>query len=237
VRTIAELAASLDHALLQPVLRREELLTGCRLARELRVGALCVRPCDLPLASEQLEGSVVVPCTVIGFPHGATPAGVKAAEISWAMDSGARELDVVVNVGRVLDGAWDEVKAELEMLQNRVVARGALLKVIFENVYLEDSHRIRLCRLATELGIAFVKTSTGFGTEAVKGGLLRSVGARDEDVRLMLREVGPGVRVKASGGIKTLDHALRLLDLGVARIGTSSSASLIAEARARGMID
>ncbi len=231
--TVAQLAAAIDHAVLHPALRRSELIEGCRVAAEHRVAALCVRSCDVPVAAQELSGSGVAVCSVIAFPHGAAPSALKLRETEWALDHGATEVDVVVNVGSVLDGDWDSVRGELAALQSRVAERAALLKVIFENVYLGDEHRRRLCQLAAELGIAYVKTSTGFGTETAEGGLLRTVGARESDVRLMLEAAGPQVKVKASGGIKTLEQATRFLEMGVARLGTSATVALLAAAGLR----
>ena len=215
--------ASIDHALLDPTLGRADLEAGCVLARECGVASVCIVPWAVPIAAEILAGSTVRPSTTIGFPHGASATATKLAETARALADGAIELDVVVNLSWVLDGRWDDVRAELETLVEATHSGGGLLKVIFENCFLDDAAKRRLCAICTEVGADWVKTSTGFGPG----------GATEADVALMRRACPPRVGVKAAGGIRDLDTLLRYRALGADRCGASRTREIVAEARKR----
>jgi deoxyribose-phosphate aldolase len=213
----------LDHALLKPTLTDAELAAGCQLARQYDVASVCIVPHAVRLCSELLAGSSVQPSTTIGFPHGAVSTAVKAAEAERALGDGATELDMVVNVGKVLSGDYAYVEADIRAVLEPTRARGQKLKVIFENAYLDDSHKIRLCQLCSELEVDWVKTSTGFGPS----------GATLDDLRLMRANTSATVGVKASGGVRSLDEVLVIRALGVSRIGTSSTTQILDAWRSR----
>lgn len=217
------LVASIDHALLDPTLGRDDLEAGCRMARACGVASVCIVPWAVGLAAGILAGSGVRPSTVIGFPHGANTTAVKVVEARRALDDGAIELDVVVNPSWVRDGAWGDVSDEIVALTEVTHAGGGRVKVIFENCFLDDAAKLRLCEISSRAGADWVKTSTGFGPG----------GATEADVALMRRACPPRVGVKASGGIRDLDTLLRYLALGADRIGASRTREIVAEARRR----
>lgn len=231
---ISEIANMIDHALLHPTLTDAELRAGCELALQYHVASICVKPYSVNIATELLTGSDVRVGTVIGFPHGNSDTRIKVAETELACGDGAVEIDMVINIGKVLSDAWAYVRAEIQAVHTACHQNGAILKVIFENDFLPDNaHKIKLCQICTEVGVAFVKTSTGFGFVKGKDGTYDYDGATVEDLRLMLAHVGPGVGVKASGGIRTLDELLLVREMGVSRVGTSSTAAIMAEAHRR----
>lgn len=221
--TYADVAKMIDHSLLRPVLKVEELEAGCRLAREYDVASVCILPCSLKRCAELLAGSTVVPSTTIGFPHGGHATRVKAFEAERALDDGGLELDMVVNISRVLSGDWGYVRDDVRAVLDPTHARGAKLKVIFENCYLDDRQKIRLCEIGGELGVDWVKTSTGFGTG----------GATDEDLILMRKHSPPQVQVKAAGGVRGLDRLLRVRELGCTRSGATATKEILEEAKRR----
>ena len=156
-----DLAKMIDHSLLHPTMTDEQIRAGCRVARDFDVASVCVKPYSVPEATELLAGSDVLVCAVAGFPHGNSHTDLKIAEAERSIREGATEIDVVVNVGKVLGGQWNDVSSEIHAVNVTCVERGARLKVIFENDYLEDSQIIRLCEICSEHKVAFVKTSTG----------------------------------------------------------------------------
>jgi deoxyribose-phosphate aldolase len=221
--TLAEIAQVLDHSLLRPELTLAGLREGCALAREYAVISVCVRPSDLPVAAEALAGGQVRLTTTVGFPHGVTTTAAKLAEARESLDRGAVELDMVLNIGRLCSGEHRYVEDEIRAMAELTHSRGALLKVIFENHYLTDEQKVVACRLSEAAGADFVKTSTGYA----KGG------ATIPDLQLMRRTCSPKVRVKAAGGVSTLDAVLAVMAVGVVRVGTSSTKAIIEEARRR----
>ena len=236
--SIHEIADLIDHALLHPTLTDTELRAACEEALIYEVASVCIKPYAVSMARDVLAGSRVRVGTVVGFPHGSNTLPVKIAETVQACRDGAVEIDMVVNIGRVLSEDWSYITNEIQAIQYTCQSEGAILKVIFETDYLpNDTHKIRLCQICTEAGVAFVKTSTGFGFVKGADGKYDYKGATKHDLRLMLSHVGPGVQVKASGGIRTLDELLAVYDMGVARVGTSSTAAIIQEANRRAGID
>src|SRR5215468_8276840 len=217
-----DLAKMLDHSLLQPSLTDAELEQGCRLAREYDVASVCIKPHAVRLATAILAGSTVAPSTTIGFPHGGHTTAVKVAEAEQALADGATELDMVVNIGKVLGKDWRFVADDVRAVVEAAHRRGALVKVIFENCFLADEHKEQLCRLCGEVGADFVKTSTGYG----------STGATDEDLALMRRCSPPKVQVKAAGGVRTFDRLLEVRALGVARVGATATKTILDECKA-----
>ncbi len=233
--TVRDLARMIDHSLLHPTLTDDQLQQGLALARRCECATACVKPYAVPMALEALFGSGVGICAVAGFPHGNSNIALKVTEADRALAEGAGEIDVVVNIGKVLGGDWDYVTDELREVNEVCLARGALLKVIFENDYLHESHIVRLCELCTELKVAYVKTSTGYGFVKQAGGDYNYRGATDEHLRLMRRHCGPEVKIKAAGGIRTLDDLLRVRVLGVSRIGATATESILEAAVQRGL--
>lgn len=217
--TYEAIAGRIDHALLTPTMTAAEMVAGCRLAARYEVATVCINPFAVPLAVAELEGSKVGVGTVIGFPHGATTRQCKVDETIEAIEAGATEIDMVVNVGATLGGQWDLVRAEIEQVNRAAHERHAILKVIFETCYLDDAQKVALCRICGELGVDYVKTSTGFGSN----------GATAADVALMRRSSPSRVRVKASGNIKNLAAAIAFSELGAERLGLSRTAEVLDE--------
>lgn len=233
--SLQSIAKMIDHSLLHPMLTDQELIDGCLLAIKYKVASVCIKPYAVPLAKEILAGSEVKVGTVIGFPHGSSKTAVKLREARLALDDGAVELDMVVNIGKVLSHDWAYVTQEIRKVNRLTVSRGALLKVIFENDYLtDDALKIRLCEICSELAVAFVKTSTGYGFLRRQDGSYTYAGATDHDLELMRQHTIPSVQVKAAGGIRTLDDVLRVKALGVTRVGATATEAILAEAMKRG---
>jgi len=232
--TLKELAKMIDHSLLHPTMTDREIEEGCLLARKYDVAAVCVKPYSIGTALKLLEGSQVAVCAVIAFPHGNSTVPVKVREAEDAAERGASEIDMVVNIGKVLGGDWDYVSREIREIQEAVVSRGGILKVIFENDYLEDRHIITLCEICGECGAAFVKTSTGYGFVKQENGMYSYHGATDHHLALMRKHSPPSVQIKGAGCLRSLDDLLRVRDLGVSRIGATATASILDDAKARG---
>ena len=221
--TLAELARMFDHSLLQPNLTDADLERGCLLARELSVASVCIKPYGVRLAAKLLAGSAVQASTVVGFPHGGHLTAVKVFEAQRAMDDGATELDMVVNVGKVLSREWNHVAHDVAAVVDAAHARGAKVKVIFENAYLKDEHKRELCRICGEVRADWVKTSTGYAES----------GATLEDLKLM-RECSPAwVQVKAAGGVRTFERLKEVRALGVTRVGATATKAILDDAKAK----
>jgi deoxyribose-phosphate aldolase len=234
--TLQTIAKMIDHSLLHPTMTDTELVAGCRLAVRHHVASVCIKPYAVPMAKELLAGSDVLVGTVIGFPHGNSRVDVKLLEAERALTDGAVELDMVVNIGKVLSRAWAYVSDEIRALNELTVSRGALLKVIFENDYLaDDALKVRLCQMCSEHAVAFVKTSTGYGFVKRENGMYSYAGATDHDLALMRAHSLPSVQVKAAGGVRTLDDVLRVRALGVTRVGATATEAILAEAQKREM--
>jgi deoxyribose-phosphate aldolase len=219
----AEIAKMFDHSMLQPILTDAELEAGCRMAKEYGVATVCIKPYAVKLAAGILAGSGVDVCTTIGFPHGGHLTSVKVFESERAMDDSAKELDMVVNIGKVLGGDWAFVTKDIAGVVDAAHKRQAIVKVIFENCFLTDERKIQLCRICGEVGADFVKTSTGYG----------DTGATDPDLALMRKYSPPNVQVKAAGGVKNYDRVLAVRALGVTRIGASVTKAILDECKDR----
>lgn len=206
--------------------------SGCK---EYNVATACVKPYLIPMALKELEGTDVLVCPVIGFPHGNSTTEIKVAEATSAAKSGGKEIDMVVNIGKVLGGDWVYVTDEIRQINQAVVDNGAILKVIFENDFLEENHIVRLCEICSEIGVGFVKTSTGYGFVKQPNGMYTYHGATVQHLKLMRKHSKPEVQIKAAGGVRTLDDLLHVMTLGVTRIGATATAAIIAEARKRGI--
>ncbi len=221
--TYLEIAKMIDHSLLGPALTDADLEAGCLLARRYDVASACIKPYYLKRCADLLAGSSVAASTVIGFPHGGNLTAIKLAEAEQALRDGGAELDMVVNIGKVLSEDWAFVRDDIRAVVEVSHQAGAMVKVIFENCYLQDRHKIRLCEICAETGADFVKTSTGYA-----GG-----GATLEDLKLMRKHSPPNVRVKAAGGIRTLDTLLEVRSIGVARSGATRTAEMLDECKRR----
>jgi len=223
--TYRDIAKMLDHSLLNPVLTDAELEEGCAIARAYDVASVCIKPYGLRRCAELLAGSDVQPSTTIGFPHGGHTTAIKVAEAKAALADGGTELDMVVNIGKVKSADWAFVRDDIAAVTEATHAGGAIVKVIFENCYLTDDEKVRLCEICAEVGADFVKTSTGYG----------SGGATMEDLRLMRAHTPPSVRVKAAGGVRTLDALLEVRALGVSRCGATRTVEMLEELKRRGV--
>ena len=233
--TLRDLAKMIYHSLLHPTMTDEDIRQGCRLARQYDVATACVKPYAIPLAREILAGSEVAVCPVIGFPHGNSTTAIKVREAEAAAKEGGVEIDMVINIGKALGGDWGYVAAEIQAIHDVVVANRALLKVIFENDYLQDAHIIKLCEICSEIGVAFVKTSTGYGFVKQTSGLYSYQGATIAHLKLMRQHCPPSVQIKAAGGVRTLDDLLLVRALGVTRVGATATQAMLDEARRRGI--
>ncbi|HEY0552180.1 MAG TPA: deoxyribose-phosphate aldolase [Verrucomicrobiae bacterium] len=235
--TLRELAKMIDHSLLHPTMTDDDIRKGCELARKYDVATACVKPYSIPLARDVLAGSSVLVCPVIGFPHGNSTTANKVREAEEAAQAGGAEIDMVINIGKALGGDWAYVSDEIEAINTVVAANGAILKVIFENDYLQEPQIIRLCTICSEIGVAFVKTSTGYGFVKQSDGSYNYKGATVAHLKLMRQHCPPSVQIKAAGGVRTLDDLLLVRSLGVSRIGATATAAMLDEAKKRGFGD
>lgn len=215
--TYTAVSKMIDHSLLQPVLTVADLEAGCQLARAYDVASVCIMPYYLKRCAEILAGSTVQPSTTIGFPHGGHTTAIKRAEALQAIADGCQELDMVVNISQVLSGEWNYVREDIRAVIDVAHAAGRKVKVIFENCYLKDEHKIRLCEICSELNADWVKTSTGYGTG----------GATMEDLQLMRKHAAPHVQVKAAGGVRDYETLLKVRELGVTRCGASRTKEML----------
>jgi deoxyribose-phosphate aldolase len=221
--TIAELAKMFDHSLLQPVLTDAEMAKGCRLAAEYGVASVCIKPYGVKTAAQLLAGTGVLVGTVIGFPHGGHLTRVKVFEAGAAMDDGAAELDMVVNIGKVLSGDWSYVADDIKAVVDAAHRRGAKVKVIFENCFLKDEHKKRLCEICGDARADWVKTSTGYG----------ETGATLDDLKLMREHSPPHVQVKAAGGVRSFDTLMAVREVGVTRVGATATKQILDDAKSK----
>ena len=219
----SDLSKMIDHSLLNPTLTIDDLNAGIELALVYDVASVCILPYYLRRCAEKLRGSGVKASTTIGFPHGGHTTSIKRAEAERAIKDGCEELDMVVNISQVLSGDWDEVRLDIRAVIEVAHDAGRQVKVIFENCYLQDPHKIELCRICSDLGADWVKTSTGYGTG----------GATHDDLRLMRAHSATQVQVKAAGGVRDLDGLLAVRELGVTRVGASRTAAILDECRDR----
>jgi deoxyribose-phosphate aldolase len=219
----ADLAKMIDHSLLNPTLTTADLRAGCELALAYDVASVCILPYWLKPCADILRGSTVRASTTIGFPHGGHATATKVAEAQQAIADGGQELDMVVNISQVLSGDWNYVRQDIESVIDVAHWKGAKLKVIFENCYLQDEHKIQLCELCGDLNVDWVKTSTGYG----------SGGATLADLALMRKHAPPHVQVKAAGAVRDLDTLIKVRELGATRCGASRTKEMLDECRRR----
>jgi deoxyribose-phosphate aldolase len=233
--TLKSLAKMIDHSLLHPTMTDAEVRKGCELALKYDVATACVKPYSVSLARDILAGSEVKVCPVIGFPHGNSTTEIKVAEARSVIRDGGTEVDMVVNAGKVLGGDWGYVSAEIRDINEAVVKNGAILKVIFENDFLQESHIIQLCKICSDIGVAFVKTSTGYGFVKQANGMYSYKGATMEHLKLMRIYCPQTVQIKAAGGVRTLDDLIAVRKIGVSRVGATATEAILEEAKRRGI--
>ncbi len=221
--TYSDISKMIDRSLLNPTLTADDLEAGCRLALAYDVASVCIMPFALKHCTQMLSDSTVKPSTTIGFPHGGHTTAIKQAEAKQAIADGCEELDMVVNISQVLSGRWDYVRADIKAVIDVAHDAGQKVKVIFENCYLTDEHKIELCKICSDLKADWVKTSTGYGTG----------GATHDDLILMRKHAAPHVQVKAAGGVRDLDSLLAVRALGVTRCGASRTQEILEECRRR----
>lgn len=223
--TYEQVAKTIDHSLLRPELTVQEVAAGCELALRYHTASVCVKPCDVALAARILAGSDVAVGTVIGFPHGSNATATKVFEARLALEQGAVELDMVINIGWLRSGHDEAALADIRAVVAAAEER-ALIKVILENAYLTDDEKARASRMVEAAGAQFVKTSTGFAPS----------GATIPDLQLMRRSVSPAIQVKAAGGVRTLDALIDVMRVGVTRIGATATAVILDDfCRRRGL--
>ncbi|HVM29854.1 MAG TPA: deoxyribose-phosphate aldolase [Candidatus Limnocylindrales bacterium] len=219
----SDVAKTIDHSLLKPELDDRFVEEGCRLAARYEVASVCVRPADVERAAALLQNTEVAVGTVVGFPHGSSATATKVAEARRAIADGATELDMVINIGALKSGRDEDVRDDIAAVVEVAHQAGAIVKVIFENAYLDSEEIVRACRAAEAAGADFVKTSTGFA----------ATGATHDDLRLMRESVSPHIQVKAAHGVRTLDALLEVMELGVTRIGATATEAILEDFKAR----
>jgi deoxyribose-phosphate aldolase len=215
--TCHDIAKMIDHSLLRPELTEDDIRNGCKIALKYDVATVCCSPCDVALVAELLAGSNVKTTTVIGFPHGYNTTETKKFEAEQAIKNGAVELDMVLNISKLLSGRYDYVKKDISAVVEVAHRSNVPVKVIFENYYLTDEQKVKACRIAEEAGADFVKTSTGFAAG----------GATLEDLQLMRDNVSQKVQVKAAGGVRDLEMALKVREIGCARFGATRTETIM----------
>ena len=223
------LASYFDHTVLHPTATTADLKKGAEIAIANDVAAYCLKPHAVSDAKQWLAGSEVKLCTVIGFPHGNSTVEIKVAEAALAAKQGAQEVDMVINPSKAIEGDWDYFKNGISSINEATVDNGAILKVIFETGFLTDDQIIKLCEISSDVGVAFVKTSTGFGFVKDESGNMVGTGASVHHIRLMREACSDDVKIKASGGIRTLADAIDMIDAGADRIGASATEAILSE--------
>lgn len=229
--TVSEIASMIDHSILHPTLTDEDLKQHCKTAEKYKVAAVCVKPYHVASAAAMLKGSSVGICSVIGFPHGNSTTEAKIFETMLACHDGASEADMVVNIGKVMQGDWNYVSNEIRSIHDACLSNGGILKVIFETDFItNDQDKIELCHICNDHKVEFVKTSTGYGFVKAPDGMYFYTGATEHDIKLMRQNCIPSIQIKAAGGVRTLDQLLKARELGATRIGTSATDEIMKEA-------
>ena len=232
--TIRDIAKMIDHSILHPTFTDKDLEKNCETAKKYNVATVCVKPYHVTMAAEFVKGTDVAVCAVIGFPHGNSTIDIKVTETLQVINDGAAEVDMVVNIGKVLQQDWNYVHREIHAVNQACVQHNAILKVIFETDFVtNDNDKIKLCELCNDNNVAFVKTSTGYGFVKGADGNYNYAGATEHDLLLMRKHCKPSVQIKAAGGVRTLDQILKVRELGVTRVGATATEAIIEEAKRR----
>ena len=221
--TVQDIADMIDHSLLRPELTDGDVVEGCRVARDYRCISVCARPADVARCARELAGTAVLVTTVVGFPHGSSTTPTKLFEARGMLEAGAVELDMVLNIGKLRSGELAYVEDEIRAVCELAHGSRALVKVILENAYLTDDQKVSACRLCERAGADFVKTSTGFAKS----------GATIDDLKLMRASCSDRVRIKAAGGVRTLDDALAVRAVGTSRFGATQTIAILTAAAER----
>jgi deoxyribose-phosphate aldolase len=230
--TVEDIAKMIDHSILHPTFTDEDLKRNCEIAHNYHVATVCVKPYHTSMASGFLKNSDVGICAVIGFPHGNSTIEIKAGETLRVIKDGADEVDMVVNIGKVLQGDWKYIEHEIGELQTICMSSHARLKVIFETDYItNDQQKMELCRLCSSHHVAFVKTSTGYGFVKGNDGTYSYEGATEHNIKLMRANCSPEVHIKAAGGIRSLKQVLNMREWGVTRIGATATVEILEAAK------
>lgn len=231
---ISQLAKMIDHSILHPTLTDEDLKRECEVARKYNVASVCVKPYAVKQAVEILKGSDVLVGCVIGFPAGNSAIPVKVFEAENACNDGAVEIDMVINIGKALQGDWDYIAEEIKSVTDVCHANSAIVKVIFETDFItKEADIVKLCQICTEVGTDYVKTSSGFGFVKQADGNYNYAGATIPVLKLMKASVGPLVKVKAAGGVRTLDQLIAVQTAGCSRCGATATVSMLEDAMKR----
>ena len=212
-----KIAKTIDHSLLKPEMTRDEVRQGCEIAKKYDVASVCCKPSDVAFCAEILKGTDVEIGTVVGFPHGSSATATKVFETKAAIADGATEIDMVLNIGLLKSGMYEEVKSDIKAVVD--AAGGKMVKVILENAYLTDDEKVTACKLCEAAGAHYVKTSSGYAP----------TGATVADVKLMRASVSPKVKVKSAGGVRTLDALIEMLDAGIERSGATTTSTMLDE--------
>lgn len=232
-----EIAKMIDHSILHPTFTDNDLKMHCEIAQKYEVATVCVKPYHTRMAAELLMESSVAVCSVIGFPQGNSTIAIKKAETLQVIQDGAKEVDMVVNIGKVIQNDWNYINTELGEINSICLENDAILKVIFETDFIkEDSLKIKLCQLCSDHKVGFVKTSTGYGFVKGDDGKYSYQGATDHDLILMRKYSDDTVQIKAAGGIRDLAGLLRVKDLGVTRVGATATSAIMEAAKERFMV-
>ena len=226
-----EITKMIDHSLLHPTLSEKELIEGCKLAAKYDVASVCVKPYHVAMAKSELEGTDVLIGAVIGFPHGNSTLEIKLAETAQVITDGATEVDMVVNLSKVMDEDWNFLEEEIGAVTDLCHKNGAIVKVIFAVDLIEDKHIIKLCEVCSKVKADFVKTSTGYNFVKGADGKYSYKGATDHVLQLMRKYSAPEVQVKAAGGVKGLKGFLNVKAIGCTRVGTGQTEQVIKEAK------
>lgn len=228
---VFDVAKMIDHSILHPTFTDEDLIKECTIAKKYNVATVCVKPYHTAKAKELLLGTDVGICAVIGFPHGNNTLKIKLEETKQVISDGATEVDMVVNIGKVLQHDWDYIENEIDEINKLCLSNKAILKVIFENDFLpDDQTKIKLCKICSKVKVAFVKTSTGYGFVKNESGTYSYQGATIHDLKLMREYSSPAVQIKAAGGVRTLNDIIKVHEIGVTRVGATATKVIIEEA-------
>jgi deoxyribose-phosphate aldolase len=231
---VTDLAKMIDHSILHPTMTDDDLKRECEVAKKYHVASVCVKPYAVKQAADILKGTDVLVGCVIGFPAGNSSTDVKVFETETACKEGAVEIDMVINIGKALQGDWEYIEKEIEKVTKACHKNGAIVKVIFETDYItREADIVRLCKICTKVGADYVKTSTGFGFVKQANGDYNYQGATIAVLSLMKKSVGPKVKVKAAGGVRTLDQLLAVREAGCTRSGATATISILEEAKQR----
>lgn len=228
---IKELAKMIDHSVLHPTMTDMDLKRECETARRYNVASVCVKPYAVNQAVEYLRGSDILVGCVVGFPAGNSAIDVKVFEVKKACRDGAVEIDMVINIGKVLQGDWAYIEKEIKVITNTCHKNGAIVKVIFETDFVsKEEDIVKLCEICTRIGVDFVKTSTGFGFVKQAGGDYNYAGATIPVLKLMKKSIGPSVKLKAAGGIRTLNQLIEVKKVGCTRCGATATQAILDDA-------